>query len=387
MLTDEQLAEALDLIDSRYQKVTRKYLQKVGATILKIGHLNQSSINLLIQLRRMGVDVKTIERELQRVTKLTKRDIRDLYQRAAEEANTDAHFDYVTKGVEPDSVRWNFLVESIWKQTAETMDNLSKTTVVAENYREIVDEAVQAVVMGVTDYNSTIRETVKKLGSAGMQVKYHSGAKKRLDSAVRMNILDGVRQVQQQAQELIGEEIGADGVQLTAHPMSAPDHEPVQGRIFNKENFQLMQSGRPFRDVDGNEYESFSRPITQWHCRHLVYYILLGISRPLYSKEQLEQWKSDNARGVTIGGQHYTRYEATQLMRRLELQMRKQKDTAILAKACGDDELRRGCQSNITKITRQYKSVAEAAGLKTRFEKTRVEGFEPIEQPKTEEEE
>lgn len=385
MLTDEQLAEALDLIDARYQKVVKKYLQKVGVTILKIGKLNQSSINLLIQLRRMGVDVKTIERELQAVTRLTKKDIKDLYKKAAEEANTDARFDYINKGVEPDSFRWNFLVESIWKQTAGQMDNISKTTVVAEGYRDAIDAAVQAVTMGATDYNSTIRETVKKLGSAGLQVKYQSGAKKRLDSAVRMNILDGVRQVQQQAQELIGEEIGADGVQLTAHPMSAPDHEPVQGRIFDKDNFQLMQTGRPFQDVDGNEYKPFSRPITQWHCRHLVYYILLGISKPLYSQEQLQQWKEENALGVDIGGQHYTRYEATQLMRKLELQMRRQKDTAILAKACGDDELRRECQSNITRLTSQYKAVAEAAGLKPRMEKTRVEGFEPIEQPKQEE--
>ena len=162
------------------------------------------------------------------------------------------------------------------------------------------------------------------------------------------------------------------------------DHEPVQGRIFDKENFDLMQAGMPFKDVDGNQYQAFSRPITQWNCRHLVYHILLGISRPLYSKEQLEQWKQDNAQGVTIDGQHYSGYESTQLMRKLELKIRKQKDTAILAKACGDDELRRECQSNITKLTREYQAVADAAGLKPRFEKTRVEGFEPIEQPKAE---
>jgi hypothetical protein len=65
-------------------------------------------------------------------------------------------------------------------------------------------------------------------------------------------------------------------------------------------------------------------------------------------------------------------------MRKLELQMRRQKDTAILAKASGDDTLRRECQSNISKLTSQYKAVAEATGLKTRFEKTYVHGFEPV---------
>ena len=377
MLTDEQIADALALIDDRYQKIITQYLQKVGKTILKIGKLNQSSINLLIQLRRMGVDVKTIERELQKVTNLTKRDIKALYERAAQEANTDARFEYVHKGVEPNSIRWTDLVESIWSQTAGAMDNLAGTTAIDQSYREIVDEAVQAVSMGVTDYNSAIRNAVKKAGRAGLQVEYASGVKRRLDSAVRQNILDGVRQVQQKAQELIGEEIGADGVDITAHPNSAPDHEPVQGRRFDLENFQLMQSARPFEDVDGNHYDGFERPITQWRCRHLVYYILIGISRRMYSDEQLKQWEEQNQKGCIIDGKHYTNYEATQLMRNLETEIRRQKDTAVLAKASGDDVLRRDCQSKINKLTRKYKAVAEASGLRTRFEKTRVDGFKP----------
>lgn len=287
MLTDEQIAEALALIDARYQKVTEKYLQKVGQTINKIGKLNQSSINLLIQLRRMGVDVATIEHELQRVTRLTKRDLRTLYQKAAEEAHTDARFEYVTKGVEPSETRWEALVENLWQQTAGNLENLSRTTIMSESYRRIVDEAVQAVTMGVTDYNSAIRAELKKAGRAGIQVKYASGVRRRLDTAIRQNVLDGVRQVQQKAQELIGEEIGADGVDITAHPNSAPDHEPVQGRRFDLENFRSMQAGHDFQDVDGRRYEGFRRPITQWRCRHLVYYILIGVSRRMYTDEQL----------------------------------------------------------------------------------------------------
>lgn len=378
MLTDKQIANALDLIDDRYHGVITKYLQKVGKTINEIGHLNQSSINLLIQLRRMGVDIKTIERELQKVTKLTKRDIRTLYRKAAQEANTDARFSYVSKGIEPDSLRWEALVEDIWRQTAGTMENLSNTTAVTEGYRNAIDNAVLAVTMGVTDYNSAVRDTVKQIGRAGLQVKYESGYRRRLDSAVRQNVLDGVRQVQQKAQELIGEEIGADGVDITAHPNSAPDHEPVQGRRFDLANFQKMQSGQSFEDVDGNQYSGFERPITQWRCRHLIYYILLGVTRRMYTDEQLKGWKTENKKGCIIDGKRYTNYEATQLMRKLETEIRRQKDTAILAKASGDDVLRRECQSNITQLTKKYEAVADAAGLRTRFDNTKVQGFKPI---------
>lgn len=378
MLTDAQLADALSLIDSRYQKITEKYLKKVGDTINRIGKLNQSSINLLIQLRRMGVDIAVINRELQKAAKLTQKDIKTLYRKAAEEANTDARFEYVFRGITPDVVRWESLVEDIWRQTTGTMENLSLTTIADESYRAIVDEAIQAVTMGATDYNTAIRDAIKRTGAAGLQVRYPSGYHRRLDSAIRQNILDGVRQVQQKAQELIGEEIGADGVDITAHPNSAPDHEPVQGRRFDLENFRLMQNGSDFVDVDGKHYEGFQRPITQWRCRHLVYYIIIGVSSRLYTKEQLKDWEKRNQQGCIIDGKHYTNYEATQIMRKIELKIRKEKDTAVLAQAAGDDLLRRECQSNIKNLQKKYETVAESASLKTRYENTRVEGYKEL---------
>lgn len=377
MLTDEQLAEALELIDSRYRKVAALYLEKVGKTINKIGHLNRSSVNLLIQLREMGISVEKINRVLRKTTNLTQREIKKLYRKAAKDALTDARFAYVSKGVEPDNVRWEALVENLWMQTAGAMDNLANSTAIAGAYRDAIDDAVQAVTMGVADYNSTIRDTVRRIGRAGLQVEYDSGVRRRLDSAVRQNVLDGVRQVQQKAQELIGEEIGADGVDITAHPNSAPDHEPVQGRRFDMVNFQRMQSGLDFEDVDGRHYEGFERSIMEWRCRHLVYYILLGVSKRLYSDEQLQKWSDKNQSGCTIDGKHRTNYEATQMMRNLETEIRRQKDTAILAKASGDDQLRRECQSNINKLTKKYKAAAEASGLRTQFSKTAVDGFEP----------
>lgn len=390
MLTDKQIADALDLIDGRYHDVIKKYLRKVGKTINDIGHLNASSVNLLVQLRRMGVDVKTIERELQKATLLTKQDIHKLYRKAAQESAGDARIEYLSKGKEPDNIRWESLVEDIWRQTSGAMDNLANSSVITEGYRNAIDNAVQAVTMGAADYNSAIRDAVKSIGKAGIQVEYESTYisadgqlkhhKRRLDSAVRQNVLDGIRQVQQKAQELIGEEIGADGVDITAHPNSAPDHEPVQGRRFDLNNFKRMQSSQSFEDVDGRQYVGFERPITQWRCRHLVFYILLGVTRRMYTDDQLKEWKEDNQKGCVIDGKEYTKYQATQLMRNLETEIRRQKDTAILAKESGDDVLRRECQSNINKLTKKYNSVAEATGLRKQMQKTYVEGFTPVNQ-------
>lgn len=252
------------------------------------------------------------------------------------------------------------------------------TNLDSKNFWEVFDPKIRDNAylfrMGVGDYNSVIRSSLRLIGRAGLQVQYESGYHKRLDTAIRQNILDGVRQVQQQAQKVIGEQIGADGVEISAHPNSAPDHEPVQGRQFLVEEFEKMQSGFAFEDADGKHYSGFERPITEWHCRHLVFYILLGASKRMYTDEQLKKWEEENHKGCEIDGKHYTTYEATQLMRKIETEIRKEKDTAILAQASGDDVLRRKSQSNIA-LTAKYKHVAEAADLRTRFEKTRVAGY------------
>ncbi len=344
MLTDEQIAQALAHIDKRYQKVCKMYLEKVGATVRELGHLNRSRVNLLVQLQKMGVSERQIIHELQRTTDLTKQDVRRLYHRAAEESMQDARYLYLSRGKAPDWRPMEFLVQAMWEQTAGKLDNLSGTTAVGKAYRQIVDEAVTAVTMGVEDYNSAIRNSLRLLGRAGLRVEYESGHHRRLESAVRQNILDGVRQVQQEARKLIGEQIGADGVEISAHPNSAPDHEPVQGRQFSLGEFEKMQAGADFRDADGKTYAGFPRPITQWRCRHLVSYIILGVSKRLYSDEQLKKWEDDNRKGCEIDGRHYTGYEATQLMRRLETEIRREKDTVLLAQASGDDVLRRSSQ-------------------------------------------
>ena len=99
----------------------------------------------------------------------------------------------------------------------------------------------------------------------------------------------------------------------------------------------------------------------------------------MYTEEQLKSWEEENQKGCVIDGKKYTNYEATQLMRNLETEIRRQKDTAILAKASGDDVLRRECQSNINQLTKKYNEVAEAAGLRKQMQRTRVEGFKPME--------
>ena len=379
MLTDREIEAAYARMRDRIDLVNAEYLKAVARQINAIGGLNASSIRKLAQMRIYRANVVKIKAALAKALNLSVQELQELLERAAREVYADADYMAVIRGRRLMQLEYNEplkkYISAVSAQTEERFHNYSNTTCIDENYQEAVTNAIDAVARGVTDYRSAIRDTMRKLGGDGLRITYESGVTRRMDTALRQNVLDGVKQIQQEAQRLIGEEIGATGVELSAHPFSAVDHEPAQGRQFSLQEFSRMQAGQPFADADGNRYGGFKRPIGEWNCRHFASYILLGVSPRRYTDAQLKTWKEMNHKGCTIGGKHYTVYEASQLMRQLETKIRQQKDIANLAKLTGDDKLRREAQAKIVTLKAQYKAVSEASGLKQRAERMVVEGF------------
>ena len=80
------------------------------------------------------------------------------------------------------------------------------------------------------------------------------------------------------------------------------------------------------------------RPIGTLNCGHAAFPILVGVSEPQYTPEELERFRADNETGVTVDGKHYTGYEAAQMQRKLERAARKQKDRILVDEAAGDKE-------------------------------------------------
>ena len=382
MPTDKQIESAYNQIRSRIEAVNQEYLEAVAEQIKAIGELNPSSINRLAQMRLYGANVQKIKQSLAKALDLTVQDVQTILEAAAKQEYASKDYLAVVRGRQTFGLEYNFAlqryIQSVAAQTANTFLNYSQTTNMDVAYQEAVSNAIDAVSRGVTDYNSAIRSTMRKLGGDGLRVTYESGKTRRIDSAIRQNIVDSVRQVAMEAQKNIGQEIEADGVELSAHPNSAPDHEPAQGRQYTIAEFEKMQSAQPFEDVDGNKYEAFERQITQWNCRHFPSYIIIGVSKRRYTDKQLAEWKRENHKGCEIDGKQYTTYEASQLMRKLETAVRQQKDIANLAKGYGDDVLRREAQAKIRDLKAQYEKVAKASGLKQRTDRMIVESFAEV---------
>jgi hypothetical protein len=192
-----------------------------------------------------------------------------------------------------------------------------------------------------------------------------------------------LRNLHNETQAIFGEEFGSDGVEISVHLNPAPDHAEVQGRQFSKEEFANFQNDRTATDYTGKifepEHEGHDRrSISEYNCYHYTFDIVLGVSKPEYSEEELQKIIDDNNKGFEYEGNHYSLYEGEQLLRKIELELRKSKDMQIMGRASGNKQIVEEAQTRITQLTHKYRDVLKASGLKSKIERARVQNYHRV---------
>ena len=369
MLSERQLRALLALFEARMQSITDKYLALMGGHLKAIGGLKSSDVHRLTEMRRMGANVRTIQQDIARSAEANVADLAAVFGAVAAGDQEFAQQWFGgpprIKGAPKNSTAIERVLKAQLRVTAQAFKNLSQTTIQSTAYREAVDVAIQTVQTGVTDYASAIRGALREAGTGGLSVQYPSGITRRLDSAVRQNVLDGVRSLNNDILDQLGNEYGADGVELSAHALCAEDHLPYQGRQFSRKAFERLQASLP-------------RPIGMWNCKHTIFPVVLGVSEPAHSPEELAAYARNSREAIEIDGRVKTRCEWTQEQRRTEAAIRRQKDVANLAKASGDDVLRREAQSHINTLQEHYARISAGAGLTQQPERAAVAGFQRV---------
>jgi hypothetical protein len=414
-MIDERLIDKLvERLVDRIEEGNTYTLQKIGESIKKIGALSPSKAQELGQILKYGGNYDKIVEKLAKVTDLNVADIYEIFEEVAKSdyAFSKQFYDY--KGVKyipyEENIALQNQVKALAKITADEYVNLTKTSAVAfgwqdkngtitykglkKTYQDLLDEAVLNVAQGKETFDGAMYRQLKKIGGGGIKVifpsTYVSKDEKgnevlknrvmRADSAVRMQIKSALRNLHNETQAIFGEEFGSDGVEISVHINPAPDHAEVQGRQFSKEEFEKFQNDQDAVDYTGKlftkEHDGKDRrSISEYNCYHYTFDIVLGVSKPEYSKEELQQIIDDNNKGFELDGTHYTNYEGTQLQRKLETEIRKQKDIQIMAKASGNKELVQESQQKITQLTHKYKQLSDVSGLPTKMERMRVSGY------------
>ena len=269
----------------------------IAERIKSIGKLSPSDVKKLTNaIQYLGADFQKITKLIAKYSNRGQMAVVDTLQKVADANDEFANVFYSAKGIAAHT--WqedrylNTLVESLARQTAAEFKNLSntlaykideKTLTLRQMYTRTVDKAIYEAQSGTIDYYTAMRKSIKQLSNNMRVLEWESGTVRRVDSHIRQNLLDGIRQLNQQMLDYHGEKFGSDGVELSAHAISAPDHAPIQGRQFSNEQFYRMQNQMTFADVNDNLYPAMPRRIGEWNCKHVSFPIVLGVSKPVHT--------------------------------------------------------------------------------------------------------
>lgn len=367
MISSTELNRIAYKMAQAFEEINEDYIELMSKHVKDMGRLSATDMHRLEQMNKMDANIAHINKKLRQQCNLTVLQLDKLYKESGLSLYDDMDVFYSAKGVKQvpfeQNRRIQEYIQSVDSLTYGTFENLSRTTAMSENYRKVVDRGVYAVSSGMENYQAAIRKALVKASTDGMRVKYASGYTRRLDSAARMNILSGVRQVNLGIRQITGEQFGADGYEISAHGLCAEDHQPIQGKQFSKKEFNKLQA-------------SLARPIGTLNCQHTAYPIILGVSQPAYSDSELKDMLDYSNEKITLpNGKIVSRYEASQVMRNIETNIRYAKDSFIAGKASGDDVLMQKAKAKIKKNQEQYKKVCEASGLKPRTERMSVSDY------------
>lgn len=402
-MLDEYTIEMLpEAIYRRFNKINAEYLDIIATKINEIGRLRATDINRMQAMYENGGNIDKITQKLADATGKSISDIHEIYDAVAKEnyEYTKPFYAAKSKPFIPyeGNEKLQKYVRSLAVQTANEYVNLTQhtgfavfskggksiaptfasnadkvATSLSDTYTKVLDLAVTKAQLGETDYRSAMREVIKAMSDSGIRsIDYATGYTRRLDSAVRQNVLWGIKQCNQNTADIVGEQFGADGYEISYHSNPRPSHADMGGR-----QYAIGEAKR----INGVYYPSFSTVeplLSDFGCLHFKFSIVLGISSPAYSKEQLAALKERDKQTFEYEGKEYNGYEATQVQRKLETAIRRQKERANMAKAAGDDTLRREAQQKINQLTAKYKDFSDKSGLPTKMERAQMSGFRKV---------
>ena len=412
MYNSERENVLIERLVRRQEKANESILKEIGKVLGEIGQLTPSEAYTIGQQLKYGESLQKIVRILSETSRLTEVEIYEMLRGEAR-YNLDFSKKYF-KAREIDFIPYNSnlplqnLVEEVSLATIGNYRNISNTLgltfldsnnnkvtkSITQAYNEIVDNAILNVSTGKQSFQQELERQLKTIGKNGVQsIEYESGRHRRIDSALRMNLQDGLSQLAIAQQEIVGGQFGYNMVEVTHHVNAAPDHiDSIDGKQFamidvlRQQILNGVEKEIKLTDIVGNRvkvkgiwYDDFNtinegldRHVGTLNCRHTTMTGILGIDKPRYSKEELERDKENNLKGFDYENKHYSLYEGEQLLRKIELELRKTRETQIMAKSSNSKELLNQMKERENILINKYYDILKTSGLKSKIERARI---------------
>ena len=365
-----------DYIANNITEWEAESIARVCRKIGKIGRMSKKDLEKFDAVKEAKKEWERILAALAIATALNIRTLKKAYISEFEAWEKQNGYLYQYRGKKPLGVKNGALqgiIDRCVKQNGKDILNLTNTkalSVLDRNGNPIrfqdaiyksFGDAVKTVTEGKADFYTTMRQTVQNLGGGGCRVNYGDGITRRLDTVVRQNMAYGIKQSHKEYNEIVGREIGADGIEIDYHSNSRPSHRYMQGKQYSKGDGKTVNGVfYPSAEKEG----VYDRLYEDYNCRHYETDIILGVSEPRYSSEELKRFEEQDKKLYKIGNIEKDGYGWGQSLRACESEIRKCKDEINALKAFGNSEAEiKKLRARIKTVRAKYNEIAEATGI------------------------
>jgi Phage minor capsid protein 2. len=388
MLTEQQLQALPASLFKRFRRLNNALLAMIAARIKLFSETKQGDEVRIRQLSNIDADMRRYEADLQDALDYADAEIARTMAYAAEKEYYFTRTAFAAAGIAMVAFRDNAQAQqSLYVSIAATQaqirnnasnlglfslpplgSNISRTNAfnapqwrhVQQVYRDTIDRAALAIRVGDTDFHSAMRKAIQEMADRGHTfVDYESGYHQRMDSAVRRDLMNAQSRLNLQYADIIGEQIGANGREVSLHSAPRPSHVWFAGHQFDNATF--------YRDVQPLMEEP--------NCYHSSWAILLGISPPTYTQDEIDAHNARDAELHEFNGKQYNAYDAQQKQRQYELAIRKQKDRAMMFNESGDTQQAHIASARARATQAEYKRFSDAMGKTVSPDRASVSGY------------
>lgn len=377
MLKPDEIEALQTAAEQLLDPVVEFLLRDIAQRVSEAGQLTATAQYQVWRVQQLGMSQYQIKKRVAELLEISQTEAQRLFHQAAE---TGYRYDLerlpTARGIPLDE---NTVIQQIVKAAAEMargeLTNITQTLgfvgpdgrveELSTAYEKACDFAFMQTQTGAVSHAEAVRTAVAGLRAKGIRyIDYESGKSYTVEAAVRRNVMSAAGIMQEKISHELHDAWGCDGWEISAHAGAAPDHEPIQGKQYPDAEYERLNN-------------SLVRRIGTLNCGHTAFQIVLGISRPTYTPEELERFRKENEKGIEYEGRHYTQYEAKQRQRKLERKIRKLKQNILMDEAAQDSQALQNDRIAYQITEQEYERFSEKAGLRTKWERAEMTGFGP----------
>ncbi|MBQ7744930.1 MAG: phage minor capsid protein [Ruminococcus sp.] len=388
MLTPEELEYVPQGISKLFRDLQLNIMSDIVERIAYNKEITRTADLEISRLYELGASKRAIKKHIKDTLKLTNREINLIYKNVIWADYARYEQIYKTKGKPWIPFKKNKplqqLISGIKEQTKAEFKNITQSLgfavknakgavtfkPIAKFYQETLDNASMQIMSGAYDYNSVIKRAVKQMTDSGLRtVDYASGISNRVEVAARRAVMTGFNQTVGRITEENAEKLGTEYFEVTYHQGARPTHQPWQGRVYSKSE---LVSVCDYGDVAG---------LKGANCRHDFHPFFPGISKRLYTDEELDRMNAEENTPKEHKGKQYTTYEATQRQRRIETALRAKREEIHLLEQGGadaDDILAK--KAKYHGLSSEYAEFSKAMGLPQERQRVNISPFKGVDE-------